>query len=111
MEQNAGIIREETKLQNGLKRILELKNEFYYKDSIFKKFKIDDDGNGENVVLTLEVKSSLVVCDAIIISALIRQESREAHYRSDFPKIDDEKWKSNIFSRKVCREIVLFKES
>src|SRR5215204_3957726 len=62
MKQNAGIIREETKLQNGLKRILELKNEFYSKDNILKEFKIDDDdGNGENVVLTWEVKSSLVV--------------------------------------------------
>src|SRR5829696_5317990 len=57
MKQNAGIIREETKLQNGLKRILELKNEFYSKDNILKEFKIDDDGNGENVVLTWEVKS------------------------------------------------------
>jgi len=34
MKQNAGIIREETKLQNGLKSILELKKEFYSKDNI-----------------------------------------------------------------------------
>src|SRR5215217_3998088 len=100
MKQNAGIIREETKLQNGLKRILELKNEFYSKDNILKEFKIDDDGNGENVVLTWEVKSSLVVCEAIIRSALMRQESRGAHYRSDFPNLDDEKWKVNIYCRK-----------
>ena len=42
MKQNAGIIREETKLQKGLKRILELKNEFYSKDNIIKEFKIDE---------------------------------------------------------------------
>ena len=42
MNQDAGIIREETKLQNGLKRILELKNEFYSKDNILKEFKIDE---------------------------------------------------------------------
>ena len=41
MKQNAGIIREETKLQNGLKRILELKKKFYSKDNILKEFKID----------------------------------------------------------------------
>ena len=82
MKQTAGIIREETKLQNGLKRILELKKEFYSKDNILKEFKIDD----ENVVLTWEVKSSLVVCEAIIRGALMRQESRGAHYRSDFPE-------------------------
>jgi len=112
MKQNAGIIREETKLQNGLKRILELKNEFYSKDNILKEFKIDDDGNGENVVLTWEVKSSLVVCEAIIRSALMRQESRGAHYRSDFPNLDDEKWKVNIYCRKEgAAEMVLFKQN
>jgi succinate dehydrogenase / fumarate reductase, flavoprotein subunit len=110
MRQNAGIIREETKLQNGLKRILELKNEFYSKDNISKEFKIND-GNGEDIFLTWEVKSSLVVCEAIIRSALMRQESRGGHYRSDFPKIDDEKWKVNIYCRKEGREMVLFKHS
>jgi succinate dehydrogenase / fumarate reductase flavoprotein subunit len=112
MMQNAGIIREETKLRNGLKRILELKNEFYSKDNILKEFKIDDDeGNGENVVITWEVKSSLVVCEAIIRSALMRQESRGAHYRSDFPNLDDKNWKVNIHCRKERREMVLFKQN
>ena len=110
MKQNAGIIREDTKLQNGLERILELKNEFYSKDNTLKEFKIDDDDDGENVVLTWEVKSSLVICEAIIRSALMRQESRGAHYRSDFPNLDDERWKVNIYCRKVGREMVLFKQ-
>jgi len=108
MKQNAGIIREETKLQNGLERILELKNEFYSKDNTLKEFKFDDDG--ENVVLTSEVKSSLFICEAIIRSALMRQESRGAHYRSDFPNLDYEKWKVNIYCRKVGREMVLYKQ-
>ena len=96
MKQNAGIIREKTKLQNGLRRILELKREFYSKENILKELKIDDDeGNGENVVLAWEVKSSLIVCEAIIISALMRQESR----------------KVNIYCRKVGREMVLFKQN
>ena len=33
MNRNAGIVREETKLKIGLKRILELKNEFYSRDN------------------------------------------------------------------------------
>ena len=107
MKQNAGIIREQTKLQNGLKRILELKKEFYSKDNILKEFKIDE----ENVILTWEVKSSLLVCEAIIRSALMRQESRGAHYRSDFPNIDDDKWKVNIYCRKEGNEMVLFKDN
>jgi succinate dehydrogenase / fumarate reductase, flavoprotein subunit len=94
-----------------LKRILELKNKFYSTDNILKEFKIDDDANGENIFLTWEVKSSLVICEAIIRSALMRQESRGAHYRSDFPKIDDEKWNVNIYCRNEGREMVLFKQN
>ena len=107
MKHNGGIIREEIKLRNGLKRILELKKEFYSEDNILKEFNIDDG----NIVLTWEVKSSLVVCEAIIRSALMRQESRGAHYRSDFPKLDDEKWKVNIYCRKEGKEMVLFKDN
>jgi succinate dehydrogenase / fumarate reductase, flavoprotein subunit len=107
MKYNAGIIREETKLQNGLKRILELKSEFYSKDNIIEEFKIDND----NVALTMQVESSLVVCEAIVRCALMRQESRGAHYRSDFPNTDDEKWKVNIYCRKEGRNMVLFKDN
>ena len=99
MNYDAGIIRDETRLQHGLKRILELKEEFYSKDNFLKEFKIDDEGNSENVVLTWEVKSSLVVCEAILRSALMRQESRGAHYMYDFPNLDDEKWSVNIYCR------------
>ncbi len=120
MKQNAGIVREQTRLQNGLKRILELKNEFYSnKDNInIKEFEIDDNNNFENVVLSCQVKSSLVACEAIIRSALMRQESRGAHYRSDFPKLDDESWQVNIYCRKKGKgasaasvEMVLFKHN
>jgi succinate dehydrogenase/fumarate reductase flavoprotein subunit len=107
MNQNAGIVRDEKRLQNGLKRILELKNEFYsntIKNNNLKEFKIDDN-NSENIVLSWHVKSSLITCEAIIRSALMRQESRGAHYRFDFPKLDDEKWKVNIYCRKERKSV------
>ena len=122
MKQNAGIIREEMKLQDGLRRILELRNEFYSKDNIIKEFKFDDDLDNKdvkNVVLTWQVKSSLIACEAIIKSALMRQESRGAHYRSDFPKLDDQTWKINVYCRNdvggekegAAAEMVLFKQN
>jgi succinate dehydrogenase/fumarate reductase flavoprotein subunit len=107
MTENAGIIRELTKLQTGLKKILKLKDEFYSKESIIEEFKIDDD-NCEKIVLTWQVKTSLIVCEAIIRNALMRQKSRGAHYRSDFPKLDDEKWKVNIYCRKERKNMILF---
>ena len=79
MRDNAGIVREDKKLRKGLKRLLALKKEFYSKDNVLKKFKIND-----NSVRTLKVKSPLVVCEAILRSALMREESRGAHFRSDF---------------------------
>ena len=110
MKQNAGIVREETNLKKGLKRILEFKNEFYSKDKILKEFNIDVN-NDENIVVSSQVsESSLVACEAIIRCALIREESRGAHYRSDFPKLDDEKWKINIYCRKEGTEMTSFKE-
>jgi succinate dehydrogenase/fumarate reductase flavoprotein subunit len=107
MKYNAGIIREETRLQYGLKRILELKREFYFENNTLKEFSVDD----EDVPLTLEVKSSLVVCEAIIRSALMREESRGAHFRSDFTNLDDEKWKVNIYCSKEGGDMILFKEN
>ena len=104
MKDSAGIVREAAKLQEGLKKILKLKKKFYSKDNILKKFKLN-----ENVVRTWEVKSAMVVCEAIIRSALMRQESRGAHYRIDFPKLDDKKWKLNIFCKQKGNGIALFK--
>src|SRR5215212_3256085 len=107
MMQNAGILREQSRLQNGLKRILELKNEFYSNEHNInlKESNIVDDNNTENIVLTWQVKSSLIACEAIIRSALMREESRGAHFRSDFPKLDDERWNLNIYCRKEGNEV------
>jgi succinate dehydrogenase / fumarate reductase, flavoprotein subunit len=109
MRDNAGIVREEKKLRKGLKRLLKLKKEFYSKDNIIKNFKIDD-----NSVRTFQVKSALVVCEAILRSALMREESRGAHFRSDFPNRDDKKWMANIYSsrnkKRRGEEMVLSKK-
>jgi succinate dehydrogenase / fumarate reductase, flavoprotein subunit len=110
MTQNAGIVREETKLKNGLKGILELKNKFFSKDNILKESNINDENIVDQLKASWEVRTFLLACEAIIRSALIRQESRGAHYRSDFPKLDDEKWKVNIFCRKEGDEMTTFKQ-
>ena len=121
MMQNAGIVREQTRLQDGLKRILELKNELYSNKHNIINLKessiADGNDNIENIVLTLQVKSSLIACEAIIRSALMREESRGAHYRSDFPRLDDERWKVNIYCTNrgnripEVAEMTLFKQN
>jgi succinate dehydrogenase/fumarate reductase flavoprotein subunit len=104
MHENAGIIREASKLRKGINKISELEKTFYSKNNVLRSHK-----NYENVVSTWEVRSALVVCEAVLRSASMRQESRGAHYRSDFPDRDGRKWKVNIYCRKSGREMVLFK--
>ncbi|HJU35500.1 MAG TPA: FAD-binding protein [Nitrososphaera sp.] len=104
MQENAGIIREASKLQKGIKKISELEKLFHSKNSVQKNFKKYD-----NVASTWEVKSAMIVCKAVLQSASMRQESRGAHYRSDFPDRDDRNWKVNIYCRRSGREMVLFK--
>ena len=44
----------------------------------------------------LQTKNLLTLAEAIARSALERQDSRGAHYRRDFPKMDNEKWLKNV---------------
>jgi len=67
-----------------------IENEFYSKDNNLKQSDTDDENIVGQVAASWEVRSFLVACEAIIRSALMRQESR-AHYRSDFPNLDDDK--------------------
>ena len=47
----------------------------------------------------LEIEMMLNIADLVAKSALIREESRGAHYRSDYPKTRDE-WKKSIVLNK-----------
>jgi L-aspartate oxidase len=44
----------------------------------------------------IELKNMLLISKLVVESALEREESRGAHFRSDFPATDDEHWKCNI---------------
>jgi len=101
MEENAGIVRDGRKLQNGRKKIQKLKEVFNSKNYYPEDFK-----NYGNLVRTWEAKSALLVSEAVIKSALMRQESRGAHYRSDFPDTDNRRWRENIYCRKKGKYMV-----
>jgi succinate dehydrogenase / fumarate reductase flavoprotein subunit len=54
-----------------------------------------------DLVQAFELQSLLDVGETIIASALARQESRGAHYRSDFPKRDDAQWLKHTVARRT----------
>ena len=112
MQENAGIIRDASKLENALEAILELEYTYFPKNGEKANAKLTKKVS-KSLVATLDLKSSLIICEAVIRNALMRQESRGAHYRCDFPNRNDKNWLVNIhcvknekgimrlFSRKV----------
>jgi len=108
MDQVAGIIRSATNLQKGLEKILTLKDRFYSQIRILSKNESNNDNHIKNLIITLEIRSSLVVCEAIIRSALMRKESRGAHFRSDFPTINNDVGHVNIYCTKGDGKMTLY---
>jgi succinate dehydrogenase/fumarate reductase flavoprotein subunit len=83
---NAGIVRNQEGLECALDTIRELRSE-----TLTLK------GNTVNEqVKILELENHLLLGEMIAQSALQREESRGAHYRTDFPLRNDRAWLKNI---------------
>jgi succinate dehydrogenase / fumarate reductase, flavoprotein subunit len=87
MERYVGIYRTETELLEGLKRIRALRERF-------QNVRVVDRSQVYNVNLTdaLEVGHMLDLAETIVVGAYARTESRGAHFRTDYPKRDDQHW-------------------
>lgn len=53
----------------------------------------------------LEAENMLDVATIVATSALLREESRGAHYREDYPERDDEKWLKHTVAYQKKREL------
>ncbi|WP_458744823.1 FAD-binding protein [Candidatus Nitrosocosmicus sp. T] len=113
MDQFVGIVRSASNLQKGLEKILILKDRFHSRIRILHENELNNEYHTQNLIITLEVKSSLLICEAIIRSALMREESRGAHFRSDFPTINNEMWHVNIYCTKENKDgkMILYKKN
>ena len=74
-------------LEQALERIRELQGRMANLELMYK-------GKHFNYELeeALELEVMLKLAEAIVYSALQREESRGAHYRKDFPERNDEAW-------------------
>ncbi len=59
----------------------------------------------------LESGNLLLVAEMIVRSALLRRESRGAHYRLDFPRQDDANWRKHTLIRKRDGQMVVSTEA
>jgi L-aspartate oxidase len=85
MTENVGIVRNLEGLDKAMVKILR------YKDLI---------GDMKNEVLhDYELQNIILLSRLVVESALEREESRGAHYRSDFSRTDDINWKRHIVKR------------
>ncbi|WP_458455084.1 fumarate reductase (CoM/CoB) subunit TfrA [Methanobrevibacter sp.] len=93
MWEKVAIVRDEKNLNEALKELRTMENDLEKLDVGDKKQYNTD------LVTALEVINMVEVCILSVKSAILRRESRGAHYRSDFPESMDEWKKSIIFSQ------------
>ena len=89
--EKSGILRDEEGLINGTKLLQRIRTQN------LPEIKAE---TPKEILEMMEVENALWVGEMITRSALMRQESRGAHFREDFPKTDDQNWKGNIFLKK-----------
>ena len=85
MVNSFGIFRNEKVMQEGLDQLIELKQRY-------ENVMVEDKGKAYNLdlVRVLELGCMLDLAHVIAVGALARKESRGAHYREDYQKMDNE---------------------
>jgi len=100
MDNKVGIFRDAKKLKEAVNEVKSLKERY-------QQIQLNYSGAQVNLglVWVLELKGSLDVAEAISESALLREESRGSHFRTDFPNRNDEKWLKHTICCFSCEGI------
>ena len=84
MWEYGGVVKNEEKLKKGLQEIENLKE-------ASKDLDVRPDSEGyQDLMLAFDLQASLVSSESTLISALSREESRGAHQRDDYKKINND---------------------
>jgi fumarate reductase (CoM/CoB) subunit A len=88
----AGVLREEASLKEALGDLNKLSEELARSSAANSNLPFN-----QEVVDRFEASNMVEFSKLVVTAARLRQESRGAHYRKDFPDKDDEVFKKNIF--------------
>ncbi len=96
MWEKCGLVRNGTGLEEGLKEIKHIK------DNDLPRLFVPGQSRIFNVGLVdaLEVQNMVTLAEISASSALMRQESRRAHYRTDYLEVNNKDWLKNIVVRR-----------
>jgi fumarate reductase (CoM/CoB) subunit A len=86
MWQTLGIVRTRDQMQKGLAEV----------QSIERRLENAEPAGARSLMLHAQMANSLLVARTCLSVALTREESRGAHYRTDFPEQDDVHWKCSL---------------
>lgn len=105
MDQNAGIERSGESLKKGLQNLEKIKEKF-------ADIALQDKSQIFNLELTsiLELDNMLTVSEAVLRSAILREESRGSHFRTDFQFRDDEKFLKHLLVSKSTSGMIMHEE-
>jgi succinate dehydrogenase / fumarate reductase flavoprotein subunit len=100
MSAHFGIFRDETKMQEGLKRIKAMRTRFRHvlithRGRIFN----------QALVEAMELEGMLLLCEVVARGSLARKESRGSHARTDYPERDDNQYLSHTIAQLKDGEI------
>ena len=87
--EHGGVIRHSQGLQRGLKELQNLSERMPAFTSELPPTKAQS---------LLELYHGLVTAELIVKSALVREESRGAHFRQDFPESDEKNWCRHVYA-------------
>jgi succinate dehydrogenase / fumarate reductase flavoprotein subunit len=86
MDDHAGILRDEETLRDGLETVRDIGD---------RTADLDLKGDRTDFELAVDLSYMLIVAKGVLRGALQREESRGAHFRTDFPEARDT-WRQNL---------------
>lgn len=102
MDRDAYVFRNEEGLTRALKEIRELEQKS-------KNIFIKETGNvyNQNLIGAFEMRNLVELAEVVVAGALERRESRGSHFRTDYPKRDDDNFLKHTIARKVEGKITI----